>query len=129
VLDFLEKLEPYTSYRFALALVLAGLTGYFLWTSWAAWRNFQGLLEDLNEMTRGARLFDEARLLLYPDFLTETRPPLRARPGNIVRLALFGALARMLRPLNLLRLMPELLLLAAVSAACGVAYWHVFTLQ
>jgi hypothetical protein len=127
-MDLLEQVEPYTSYRFALALVLAGITLYWLITSIGALRSLRQFIADMNQQVNEQRLFNDVRLRLDRRFDLESLPPLRAKPGRIIKLALLSACMRLLGWRSLLRVSHYLLAIAILAPACVVAYWFVFTL-
>ncbi|MBE7492440.1 MAG: hypothetical protein HS108_11865 [Planctomycetes bacterium] len=128
MLDFLERLEPYTSYRYVLGLVLGGLTLYFVVTSLASLRQLGALLRDLNSLASQGRILDEARLAVDPNCDLKALPTLKSKPGRAVRLLLLLAVLRVLSPRSLARLWPELLAVAVLAALSLWAYVYVFTL-
>jgi hypothetical protein len=128
MLDTLEQIEPYTSYRFALALVLAGITAYWVFTSIGALRSLRLFVAEMNRQVNEQRLFNEVRLRLDRRFDLDALPLLRAKPGRIIKLALLSASLRLLGWRSLLRVSHYLLAIAILLPACGVAYWFAFTL-
>lgn len=127
MLDTLERLEPYSSYRYLLGLVLGGLTLYLLWSSWVSLRQFLGLMRDFNRMASRGRLLDEARLSVDPKFDLASLPPLKARPGRVILLAALNAALRVVSWRTARELAPELLLALALGSASLAAYWYVFS--
>lgn len=127
MLDTLERLEPYSSYRYLLGLVLGGLTLYLLWSSWVSVRQFLGLLRDFNRMASKGRMLDEARLTLDPEFDLAALPPLKAQPGRVILLAALSAALRVISWRTARELAPELALAALLAGASLAAYWYVFS--
>lgn len=126
--DFLERLEPYTSYRYVLGLVLGGLTLYFVVTSLVSLRELAGLLRDFNNLASQGRILDEARLAIDPKCDLKALPTLKSRPGRVVKLILLIAVLKVLRPSSLAKLGPELAAVAVLGALSLWAYVYVFTL-
>ena len=124
--EFLRSAEPYTSYRYVLGLVLTGLTVYFVVTSILSLRNIQGLLHDLNRQAREHGVFHDVRLMLDPEY-NATSKPLRAKPGRIIKLALYSACLRLISFRTLVYVFPELIGELVVGSAAAAAYWYVFT--
>jgi hypothetical protein len=129
MLDFLEKLEPYTSYRFALGLVLAGMTLYWVITSLGGVRTLRAFMRDLNSQVNDERLFNDVRLDLDPDFDLSTLPRLQAKPGRIVKLELITVSVRMLSWRTLRRVWLELLGCGVLLPAVVYSYWAVFSAE
>ncbi len=129
MLDFLESLEPYTSYRFALGLVLTGMTLYWVITSLGGVRTLRAFMRDLNVQVNDERLFNEMRLNLDPEFDLATLPRLNAKPGRIVKLELITVCVRMLSWRTLRRVWLELLGCAVLLPAAVYAYWVVFSAE
>jgi hypothetical protein len=126
--EFMRSAEPYTSYRYVLGLVLTGLFVYFLVTSILSLRNLRGLLQDMNRQAREHGVFHDVRLMLDPDYQSTSRPP-RAKPGRIIKLALYSACLRLVSFRTLAYVLPELIGVIVVGSAAAVAYWYVFTLD
>jgi hypothetical protein len=124
--DFLQSLEPYTSYRYVLGLVLGGLTGWFVLTGVLSLRQFAAMLRDFNRLASEARVFDDARLALDPDYDLSKVPKLKARPGRVVKLMALRAVLRLLSPRSLARMAPEVIVVGALVAANTWALWYVF---
>ncbi|MBK9973539.1 MAG: hypothetical protein IPP14_01995 [Planctomycetes bacterium] len=126
--DFLEKLEPYTSYRYILGLVLGGLTLYFVVTSLLSLRQLAALLRDFNNLAAQGRVLDDARLALDPGCDLKHLPTLKAKPGRIVKMMLLLAVLKVLRPASLVRLWPELTAVTVLAVLSAWSYVYVFTL-
>lgn len=126
--EFLERLEPYTSYRYILGLVLGGLTLYFVITSLISMRQISGLLHDLNQLASQGRILDDARLALDPGCDLKHLPTLKAKPGRLVKMMLLLAVLKMTRFSSLRRLWPELAAVAVLLALSVWSYVYVFTL-
>lgn len=127
--EILQATEPYASYRFIIALVLTGLTVYYLYTSFASIRNLQGLIRDLNRQVNEDRLFDDVRKRIDPDYDVSVERPLRAQPGRIVKLTVLSTTLRMLSWKSVRYVLPELIGVAVLLAACVYTYWNVFTVK
>ncbi|MBX3475352.1 MAG: hypothetical protein KF754_13310 [Planctomycetes bacterium] len=128
MLDFLERLEPYTSYRYILGLVLGGLTLYFVVTSLVSLKQLAGLLRDFNNLASQGRVLDDARLAIDPNCDLRHLPTLKSRPGRVVKLMLLIAVLKQLRPSSLARLWPEFVAVAVLGGLSLWAYVYVFTL-
>lgn len=126
--DFIERLEPYTSYRYILGLVLGGLTLYFVVTSLLSLRQLAGLLRDFNNLASQGRILDDARLAINENCDLKHLPTLKARPGRVVKLMLLIAVLKVLRPRSLARLWPELTAVTVLAALSVWSYLYVFTL-
>ncbi len=127
--DFLESLEPYTSYRFALGLVLAGMTIYWIVTGFGSFRNLREFMRDLNMQVNDQRLFNDVRIQLDPDCDLGGLPQLNAKPGRIIKLALLSACVRMLGWRTVRRVWLELAGCVLLAPACLYAYWLVFSAE
>ena len=127
--SLLESLEPYTSYRFALGLVLAGMTLYWLVTSLGSLRNLRDFMRDLNMQVNDERLFNDVRVQLDPDCDLDELPPLKAKPGRIIKLALLSVCVRMLGWRTVRRVWLELAGCLLLAPACLYAYWLVFSAE
>ena len=125
--EWLEQIEPYTSYRYFIGLVLSGITVYLGINAWLSIRSMTGLLHDLDAQAASSRLFDEVREVLEPGVDLSALPPTRARPGRIIRLIVMSAALRVFGFRSLIRLAPELMACTLLAAACLVAYYYVFT--
>jgi len=128
MIETLEGLEPYTSYRFAIGLVLTGIFAYSVYTTIASLRSLREFIAELNQQVHDHRLFDSVRLDLDPDFDLSNVPELKARPGNIIKLALKSAVLRLFSLRTLWRNGGLILGCLVLAPACAVAYWYVFTL-
>lgn len=126
--DFLQSLEPYTSYRYILALVLGGLTLFFVVSGLIELRQLSGLLADFNRMAGKGRVLDEARLAVDPGCDLQQLPTLKAKPGRVVKLMLLLVVLRQFRLHNLLSLAPELVAIVLLGAGCVWSLEYVFTL-
>ncbi|MCB9893712.1 MAG: hypothetical protein H6839_04610 [Planctomycetes bacterium] len=124
--EILKGAEPYTSYRYVLGLVLAGLTIYFIVTSILSLRNLQGLLQDLNRQAREHGVFHDVRLMIDPEYKA-TSKPLRAKPGRIIKLSILSACLRLISFRTLVYVFPELMGVIVIGGAAAAAYWYVFT--
>lgn len=129
MLEFLESTEPYASYRFLIGLVLTGLTFYWLVTALGSIRGFRAFLRDMNRHVDEDRFMNEARKELDPNFDTSTLPPLRSKPGKIIKLAVYSACLRLLSWRTLRNVWPDLLGIAILAPLCIYAYWWVFTAE
>jgi hypothetical protein len=129
MLDFLESLEPYTSYRFALGLVLTGMTLYWVITSLGGVRTLRAFIRDLNTQVNDERMLNDVRLDLDPDFDVTTLPRLNAKPGRIIKLELLTVSVRMMSWRTLRRVWLELLGCAVLLPAAVYAYWVVFSAE
>ncbi|MBX3460519.1 MAG: hypothetical protein KF696_11245 [Planctomycetes bacterium] len=129
MLEFLESLEPYSSYRFLLGLVLTGMTIYWLATSLGSLRSFRQFVRELNMQVNDERLMNDVRRIVDPEFDLSVLPPLKARPGQIVKLTLLSAVLRMVSFRTLCRVWPELVGCALLLPACGYSYWLVFSAE
>jgi hypothetical protein len=127
--EFLEKLEPYSSYRFVLGLVLTGLTVYWLVTSLGGLRNLRGFISDLNMQVNDERTFNDVRRALDPDCDLSLLAPLKAKPGRIVKLELIRVSLRLLSFRTLRRVWLELIGCAVLLPACAYSYWLVFSAE
>lgn len=127
--DFLEKLEPYSSYRFILGLVLTGMTIYWLITSLGSIRTFKAFVRDLNMQVNDQRLFSDVRKILEPEYDVSVLPPLKAKPGQIIKLTLITVVLRMAGWRTFKRVWPELLGCLLLAPACLYAYWLVFSAE
>ena len=127
--DFVNSVEPYTSYRYVLGLVLTGLTVYFIVTAALSLKNLKGLLDDLNRQVNENRLFDDVRIKIDPDVDLSVEKPLKAKPGRIIKLAMLSACLRLLSFRTFIYVFPELLAVTLLAGASAVAYWYVFTMQ
>lgn len=124
--DFLQSLEPYTSYRYTLGLVLGGLTLWFVLTGLLALREYSAMLRDFNRLASQIRVLDDARVALDPGFDLSKLPTLKARPGRTVKLMIILAALRVLSPRSLARMAPELIAVALLATASAWALWYVF---
>lgn len=122
----LTAIEPYASFRFTLGLVLTGLTVYVMVNSAISLRQFYAFLNDLDKQAKGQRLLDPARLALDPNTDLSKLPPLKARPGRIIRNAVAIAWLRLFSWRTLRLHWREFALIALLGAACLPAYWYVF---
>lgn len=127
--DFLNSVEPYTSYRYVLGLVLGGLFVYFAATAVMSLRNLKGLLDDLNRQVNENRLFDDVRIKLDPDFDLSKEKPLNAKPGRIIKLAMLSACLRLVSFRTFIYVLPELIAVTLLGTASAIAYYYVFTMQ
>jgi hypothetical protein len=128
-MELLERIEPYTSYRFTLGLVLSGITLWSLVTSGISIVQTARLLADLDLMTRQARLLDAARAAAGDSRPVSELPVMTARPGRAIRLLLLLHLLRLLRPRALARCWPEWLGLLVLGVANLYAYYVIFTFE
>lgn len=129
MLDFLEGVEVYTSYRFALALALSGLTIYWVITSLGSLRSLREFMAELNTRVNEDRLFNEMRRAMDPERdLTQLRP-LQAKPGRIIKFALLSTILRMFSFRTFKRVWLELLGCLILAPLCIYAYWVVFSAQ
>ncbi len=124
--DLVITVEPYASFRFTLGLVLTGVTIYLLVNSLISLRQFLTFLRDLDQQVAGQRMLDQARLALDPEMDLSKLPPLRARPGRIIRQAVLISLLRLVSWRSFANNWREWMILAALSTACLPAYWYVF---
>jgi len=124
--DFLQSLEPYTSYRYALGLVLGGLTLWFVVSGVLSLRQMAAMLRDFNRLASEVRVLDDARLALDPDFDLSSLPTLKARPGRTVKFMFMLAALKVLSPRSLARMAPELIAVGVLIAANAWALWYVF---
>lgn len=122
----LTALEPYASFRFTLGLVLTGLTIYLTVSSAISLRQFLAFLKDLDRQAKGQRLLDNARLALDPAIDLTRQPALKARPGHIIKTAVFLACLRLMSWRTLARHWRQWLTLAALTGASLPMYWYVF---
>jgi hypothetical protein len=127
--DFFETLEPYTSYRFALGLVLTGMTIYWVATSYGGLRTLRAFMRDMNMQVNDGRLFNEVRIQLDPEADLTTLPPLQAKPGRIIKLELLSVCVRMLSWRTMRRVWMELLGCLLLAPLCLYAYWLVFSAE
>jgi hypothetical protein len=127
MLDFLEGVEVYTSYRYALALVLSGLTIYWLITSLGSLRSLREFMAELNARVNEERFFNDVRRSLEPERDLSNLPPLNAKPGRIVKLALLSACLRLISFRTFRRVWFELLGCLVLAPLCVYAYWLVFS--
>ena len=126
MLDLLEKIEPYSSYRYMLALMLGGLTLYLLINAVLTVKSMIGVLRDFDAQVGTKRMFNVARQEVDPDFDFSSLPQLRARPGRIIKLMALRATLRLFSFRTLIHLLPELLIAAALAAASGAAFYYVY---
>jgi hypothetical protein len=126
--DFIERLEPYASYRYILGLVLGGLTLYFVVTSLLSLRQLAGLLRDFNNLASQGRVLDDARLAIDAHCDLKHLPTLKAKPGRVIKLILLIAVLKVLRPASLARLWPELTAVTVLTVLSVWSYMYVFTL-
>lgn len=124
--DFLQSLEPYTSYRYMLGLVLGGLTVWFVVAGVLALRQYAAMMKDFNRLASEARVFDDARLALDPNYDLTKVPTLKAKPGRVVKMMAILAALRVLSPRSLARMAPELIAVALLAAGNVWALWYVF---
>lgn len=125
--QWLEGLEPYTSYRVTLGFVLGAIFVYTLVEAAISLRAFFNILRGLDDLARQRRLFDAARLAVSPALDLSALPPRRSRPGSALRLMVVNAALRAVSLDGLRRCAPELGLIALLTPACVAAYWYVFT--
>ncbi|MDC1141605.1 hypothetical protein OAU50_00815 [Planctomycetota bacterium] len=125
--EFLQSIEPYSSYRFIMGLVLTGLTIYMFAMSYVSFRNFKGFLAELNQNAKEQRVFDEVRKMIAEDYDVERNPTLTANPGRVIKLAAIEAALKVFTWRTAVRLMPEILSIIALATGCAVAYYFVFT--
>lgn len=129
MLDFLEGVEVYTSYRYALALVLSGLTIYWVITSLGSLRGLREFMAEMNARVNEDRLFNDARKMLEPGFDLQQLPKLNAKPGRIIKFALLSACLRLISFRTFRRVWPELIGCLVLAPACVYAYWLVFSAE
>ncbi|MHC4841671.1 MAG: hypothetical protein ACYTDT_12100 [Planctomycetota bacterium] len=125
--ELLNDIEPYSSYRFIMGLVLTGLTIYMFAMSYVSYRNIKGFLIELNENAKESRVFDEVRTMIMEDYDVERHPTLTANPGRIIKLSAIDAALRVFTWRTAVKLLPEILCIIALSAGCAIAYYFVFT--
>lgn len=125
--ELLTAIEPYASFRFTLGLVLTGLTIYVAVSSAIGLRQFYAFLNDLDKQAQGQRVLDAARLALDPNTDLSKLPPLKARPGRIIRNAVAIAWLRLFSWRTLWLHWREFALIGLLGAACLPAYWFIFT--
>lgn len=123
---FLEKVEPYSSYRFLLGLALGGLTLWIVVSFLISIKHFYALLADLDRKAASRRLFDGARRSVRADVSLEGLPLPRARPGRALKLLLLTSLLRLLGPRTIKECWPEMLGIVLLGAACLAIYTYVF---
>jgi hypothetical protein len=128
MIETLETIEPYTSYRVAIALVLFGIFVYSVVTTIANAFSLRDFIRDLNRQVNENRLFDDVRLELDPNRDLTALPRLNAKPGRIIKLALLSACLRLVSFRTLWRNGLLILGCAILAPMCAVAYWYVFTL-
>ncbi len=125
--QWLENLEPYTSYRASLGFVLGAVFVYTVIEAVISLRAFFHILRGLDDLARQRRLFDAARLAVSPDLDLSGLPGRQSRPGSALRLMVVNAALRAVSLDGLRRCAPELALIALLTPACIAAYWYVFT--
>lgn len=124
--EFLQSVEPYSSYRFIMGLVLTGLTIYMLAMSYVSYRNFKGFLAELNENAKEQRVFDEVRVMISKEHDVTRHPTLTANPGRVIKLLAISAGLRVVTWRTVLQLLPEILCIIALGTGCVIAYYFVF---
>ncbi len=124
--QFVETIEPYSSYRYVLALVLFGLTTWLVVSSILSLRGMRQLMLTVNRQMQSRRLLDDVRIMLDPDHDLSQSEPYRANTARIAKLAMLRALLRQFGWKTLRAVWLELVLLAALSLACVWAYNEMF---
>lgn len=127
MLEFLESTEPYTSYRYLIGLVLTGLTFYWLVTSLGSVRSFQAFVRDMNRHVDEDRFMNEVRKELDPEFDTSVLPPLKSKPGRIIKLSVLSATLRLISFRTLRAVWADLLGIVLLAPLCVYAYWWIFS--
>ncbi|MCC6573386.1 MAG: hypothetical protein IT462_06300 [Planctomycetes bacterium] len=127
LLESMEHLEPYTSYRVALSFVLGAITLYTLVEAAISVRSFFRILEGLDTISRERRLFDSVRLSVNPEIDLTKLPPHKSKPGRALRLMVLTAAIKVVDRNSLKRCWGELALIALLAPACVAAYVYIYS--
>ena len=125
--QWIERLEPYTSYRIVLSFVLGAITLYTVAEALISLRSFLIILRNLDAMAQEKRVFDYARIALDPSFGPSSQTTIKSKPGSLLRHLVIMATLKAFDRKTLRLCWRELALIGVLLSACIAAYIYIYS--